>query len=88
MNIYYAYEINLWSCRQGTDFTLGNSLFDAAKLTKIAGPDKYFYFGYSIEFNVSVSFSLSNGSEFRKILITFGANMCILIKKEKCFDSW
>ena len=34
-NIYIVYEKHLWSYIQGADFTLGNSLFDATKLTKL-----------------------------------------------------
>ena len=34
VNLYIVYEINLWPYNIGTDFTLGNSLFEAVKLTK------------------------------------------------------
>ena len=51
MNIYIVYEINLWSFRRDDDFTLGNNLFDAVKLTKNADKDKYKYSGYGIGFN-------------------------------------
>ena len=36
VNIYIVYEINLWSYPYSADFTLGNSLFGAVKLTKMS----------------------------------------------------
>ena len=65
----------MWSCIECADFMLGNSLFDAVKLSKNPDLDKYSYFGYSIGFNVRGSFSLSNGSGFGKNVIIFGADM-------------
>ena len=39
-----------------TDFTLGNCLFGAVKLTKNSDPDKYKYRGYSIGFDSHLQF--------------------------------
>ena len=36
MNIYIAYEINLWPFRRDDDFTLKNALFGTVKLVKNA----------------------------------------------------
>lgn len=38
VNVYIVYEINLWLNNVGTNFTVRNSLFGAAKLTKNADP--------------------------------------------------
>ena len=40
VNTYIVYEINLWPFKQRADFTLGNSLLGAVKLTKNADFDK------------------------------------------------
>ena len=50
VSIYIIYEENLWENAQGPDFTLGNSLFGAVKLTKNTAIDKYSYSGYGIGF--------------------------------------
>ena len=34
-NIHIEYDVNLWSFKQSADFTLGNSLFGAVRLTKM-----------------------------------------------------
>ena len=76
VNIYIAYEINLWTFTADKDFALGNSLFGAVKLTKITTNfDKYEFSGYGIGFDAPASFSLTNGSEFGKNVIIFGAAM-------------
>ena len=41
VNIYPLYKINLWSFRRDDDFTLGNGLFGAVKVTKNDDKDKY-----------------------------------------------
>ena len=71
MNIDIAYEINLYSYKQGADFTLGNSFFGAVKLNKTADFDKYKHSGYGIEFDARGGFSLSDGSRFGKKVIIF-----------------
>ena len=57
--IYIFYEINLLSYIQGADFTWGNSLFRAAKLTKNFDLDKCSCSGCGIWFDACRSFSLS-----------------------------
>ena len=76
VNIYIVYEINLRSYLQGADFTWGNFLFGAVKLTKNADPDKYSYSKYDIEFDARRSSSLFDGSSFCQ---------CILIIKGKVY---
>ena len=75
VNIYTAYEINLWSFIADQDFTLENSLFSVAKLTTNADSDKYKYCGYVIRFDGSGNFSLSDGRGFGKNIIMFGADI-------------
>ena len=41
VNVYINYELDTWS--RGTDFTFGNCLFGAVKLTKTVDPDEYGY---------------------------------------------
>ena len=66
----------MWTFTADKDFALGNSLFGAVKLTKITTDfDKYEFSGYVIGFDASASFSLTNGSEFGKNVIIFGAAM-------------
>ena len=58
----------MWPFKQSVDFTLGNSLFGAVKLTKNADFDKYKYSGYGIGFDAHGNFSLSGGSGFGKFI--------------------
>ena len=51
INLYIVYKINLWPYNYGTSFTLGNYLFEAAKLTKNVDLVKYSYSGYGIGFD-------------------------------------
>lgn len=80
------------SSTQGADFSVGNSLPRAVKLTKDVDPDKYRYSGYGIGFNSYRSFSLSNDSGFRKNIIKFGADMSASVhidnKKKRYLDFW
>ena len=75
VNTYIVYEINLWVYTQGGNFTLGNSLFRAVKLTKNIDFDKYEYSGYRIGFHAWESFSLSDGRGFSKNEIIFVVDM-------------
>ena len=50
-------------------------MFETVKLTTNADLDRYIYSGYSIGFDASGRFSLSDGSGFGKIVIIFGAHM-------------
>ena len=56
------------------DFTLGNCLFGAVKLTKNADLDKYKYTGYRIGFDSRSEFLFTDGS-YGKNVIIFGADM-------------
>ena len=75
VNIYIVYQILLWPYIQAPDFTLENSLLRAVKLTKNIDADKYKYFGYVIVFDACGRFSLSDGSRFRKNVITFSDDL-------------
>ena len=55
-----------WPRFQG--FALGNSFFGAVTFTAKADCDSYKYFGYSIGFDTSGSFFMTNGSLFGKTL--------------------
>ena len=63
----------MWPFRRDDDFTSGNALFGALKLTKNADKNQYKYSGYGIEFHNHKTFSLSNGSGFGRDVIIFGA---------------
>ena len=56
-SIGLSYNLDEWSKDLNTDFTLGNRLSGAVKLTKNANPDKYKYIGYSIRFDSRTQFS-------------------------------
>ena len=74
VNIYIAYEKNLWPFTVGQDFTLQNSLFGAVQLTTNADPNKYKYSGYDNEFDASGSFTFPDGSGFGKNVIISGVD--------------
>ena len=56
VNLYISYELDTWSRDLNTDFTLGNCLFGAVKLTKNDDPDKYGHIGYGIGFDARSQF--------------------------------
>ena len=74
INLYIALEIKSWSFYLHNGFTLRNSLFGTVQLTKNSDPDKYFYSGCAILFDIHGTFSLSNGG-FGKNMIIFCADM-------------
>ena len=83
INLYISCILDSWSRYLNTDFTLGNCLFGAVKLTKNADPDKYGYTGYGIGFDPRSQFSLPDGnwgknSLFLELVIVF---LCMLIMK-------
>ena len=51
VNLYITYKLDTWSKDLNTDFTLGDSLFGAVKLTKNADPGKCKYSSYGIRFD-------------------------------------
>ena len=63
--------INTRSKDLTTDFTLGDCLFKAVKLTKNADSDKYGYIGNDIGFYARSQFSLSN-DKWGKNVVIFG----------------
>ena len=73
VNIYTAYEIDLWPFRRG-HFTSGNALFDEVKLVKNPDKSKYKYSGYGIGFDNLGFFSFPT-SGFGKNVINFGADI-------------
>ena len=75
MNIYIAYEINLWPFRGEDNFTLGSALYGSAELTKNVDKDKYKYSGYGIGFDKHGTFSLFYGNGYGKNVIIIGADM-------------
>ena len=73
----------MWTFTVGQNFTLGNSLFGAVKLSTYADPDKYKYSGYGIGFNASGNFLLSDDSGFGKNVIKFGADVISSVNYDK-----
>ena len=67
------------SSTQGADFSVGNSLPRAVKLTKDVDPDKYRYSGYGIGFNACGSFLLSDRRGCGKNLIIFITDMSSIV---------
>ena len=65
----------MWTFTVGQDFTLGNSLFVAVKLTAYVDPDKYIYSGHVIVFDASESFSFFDSSGSGKGVIISDADM-------------
>ena len=60
VNFFIVCKLDTWSRDLNTDFTVGNSLFEAVKLTKNADPDKCGYSDCGIEFDAHFQFSWSN----------------------------
>ena len=79
VNIYFVYEINLWSSLQVPNFALINSLFGTVKLTMNLDPNKYEYSGYGVEFGACGSFSLSNGSGSGRNVVIFDVDMTLMV---------
>ena len=75
VNICIVNEIILWPYILGANFVIGISLFGAIKFAKNDDPNKCKLSGYGTGFNARGRFSLSNGSEVGKNVITFGADM-------------
>ena len=57
-----------------SDFTLGNSLFEAVNLNNNGGYEKYPYSRYGIGLDAHGLFSLSDGSGFGENVIIFGVD--------------
>ena len=65
-----SYELDTWSNDLNTDFTLGNCLFGAVKLTKNPNRDKYKCSGYGLGFDSRSKFSWTDGSMRKNVIIS------------------
>ena len=74
VNLFIVHDLDAWSKKLNTDFTLKDRLFGAIKLTKNADLDKYKYSGYGIGFDSRSEFSLKDGNIGKSVII-FGADM-------------
>ena len=73
VHLFIVYELDTSPRDLSTNFTLGDCLFGAFKLTKNPDPDKYRYNGYGIGFDARSQFLLSN-SEWGKNDVIFGVD--------------
>lgn len=69
VNLHTSYTLDAWSRNLNTDFTLGNCLVGAMKLTKNADSDKHGYSGYATGFNSHSQFSWLDGSWGKDVII-------------------
>ena len=74
--LYISYTLGPKLRSLNTAFTLGNCLFETAKLTKNADPDKYKYTDCDIGLNSFSELSFTYGS-YGKNVIIFEANMSL-----------
>ena len=68
VNLFIVNELDTWSRDLKADFTLEDFLFEAVKITKKAGPDKYKYSGHSIGFDSRSELSLPDGSMGKNVI--------------------
>ena len=90
INVYISYTLDTWTRDLNTDFTLGNCLLGAVKLTKNTDPGKYGYSAYGIGFNARSQFLWTDGSWGKNVVI-FGADtsLCVHVdNKKKLSSSW
>ena len=73
VNLYIQYKLDKWKKDLNTDFTPGNWLFGAGKLTKYADPDRYKYSCYGIGFYSRSQLSWTDGSAGKNVII-FGVD--------------
>ena len=86
VSLFIFYELGRWSRDLNTFSTLKGSLFQALKLTKNAGPNKYKYNRYSIRFDSRSEFLLSDGSMGKILFLEWiQAHLCILTIRENIF---
>ena len=71
VNLFIVYGPDTLSRDLNMNFTLGDCLFEAVKLTENEDSDKFWYSGYSIELDAGSQFSLLNG-EWGKNVVIFG----------------
>ena len=72
VNIYTVYKLSFHPTN--IDFTLENCLFGAVKVTKHSDVDKYNYSGYGTCFDSRRTFSHSDGTTARNLII-FGCDL-------------
>ena len=84
INLYISNTLGTWSRDLNTDFTLGNCLLGAVKLTKNTDPGKYGHSAYGIEFNARWQFLWTDGSWGKNVVI-FGADtsLCVHVDNKK-----
>ena len=86
VNLYITYKLDIWPKNLNIDFTTGNCLFGAVKLTKNADPDKYKYTGYGIGFHSRSRFSWTDASEGKMLLLELMiVLLCKLMEETKIF---
>ena len=69
INLYISYRLDTWSRDLNTDFTLGNCLFGAVKLTTNADLDKYGCSAYDIGFDARSQLLFPDGSWAENVII-------------------
>ena len=69
---------------RSTDFALGNCSFGSVKLIKNADLDKYKYTGSSIGLDSCSKFLFTDETHGKNVII-FGADLCMLIIREKIY---
>ena len=69
INLYIVFKIESWPIYTEDALALRNSLFGGVKLNKNLDPDKYFYSGYGISFDIHGTFSLSSGRIGKNVII-------------------
>ena len=60
-NLFIVYELDTWPSYLNMEFTLGDCLFGAVKVTGNADSDKYEYSAYGIGFDACSKFSFPIG---------------------------
>ena len=66
VKLHISYKLDTWSKGFNTDFTLGNCLFGAVKVTKNANPNKCKCSSCGIEFDLRSQFSWTGRSSGKK----------------------
>ena len=78
VNLYIAYELNIWSLDLNAEFTLNDCLFGAVQLTKNANPNNCSYLGYGIGFDSRSLFPVPN-FDWGTNAISFGLEFAITV---------
>ena len=83
VNSYISYGSDTWSRDLNTDFTLGNCLFGAVKLTKTNDPDKYVHSGSGIGFIAHSQFLWSDSGKGKNFVIFEVGNVVYVDNRNK-----